>query len=697
MFQSLLAYLNSLFAGTSAPPSSNGPVDTTLSASNTSYTAPSNLTSQVLTITGSNDKVIDNTATLVVVAEGNSDAVTSSSTSVTFVAEGSQDSLTLTTVGANAILDLTDATGGAAAATQLTATQATATLMNTTYSCNYSVCYYCGPVPYLNVNGDNNKIRLGNYSMSLIVNGVSDIVVGGSGATTVTTGANASGDVILGGSGAMTVSSAAAGVNVIGGTGTMNVKLTGNYDNLVTGPGTMVATISSIGATIETGTGNSTINLTGSYATVVSGTGSTKVVYTDATGGGLFYEGSASGYAEFDVAASSSTLYGGDVVNATGSGMRIMSQASAQTDLGGSNYSQLQFSGYGAAAALLPDADISAALIAAAPIFLPAGVTIPATTGSSGSTSSNCCQPSCGSGGGSGGGGSSNSASYRIVSLNGSNSLVGSDSRLMFVTVNGASNSLYGGTAGQIYWIQSGELNKYFAGAGNNLIVGDGGRNVLEYFGAANPVTVNIAAGTAINGYGGVDSIYNMNWAEIGANSTAIGGRQDATLTAFGSNSTLQGGSGNDTLTGLGDSDTLIAGSGADTLNTSGQNTSFVIGKSGAIPQSTVINSGVVGATGALSFLAAVQPGQIWLAADKAGDLVIDILGTAKSVTVDNWFASGTQLASITAAGKTLTNAAINSLEQAMASYQAAHATFDPTKATALPTDSGIQAAYAWH
>lgn len=692
MYQSLLNFLSSYFGGwwtTAASPATV--TDTTVSGNNATYTAPANITSQQITITGNGDQVISNAATLVVIDIGSHDTVMTASKNVTFVAEGSSDTLTLTAAGANAVIDLTDAAVGAAAATVLNATQDTVTLKNTAYSCSYSSYYYCGQVPYLDVNGANDKIRLGTYSVGLAVNGIDNIIVGGSASSLVSTAAGSGPNAILGGMGSMTVTSAAAGMSVIGGSGGMNATLTGDYANVIGGSGTLTATLQSNFATVETGSGSATLSITGSGGTIVTGSGYSKVIYTDTVGGGLLYQGAATDrYSEFDVNAVGVSIYGGDVVNATGSNILINGRAAAATDQGGAVLSQAQGVVYGEASLLLPDADVAAAFAAAGVTFLPVGVTVSGVGGS-------------GVGGFAYGGrcgqGSQAYQGYRTITLSGSNNVVNSDSRSMFVTINGSNDVLYGGTSGQIYWIQNGQMNQYYAGAGNNLIVGNGGQtNTLEYLNAPGAVTVNLACNYAVNGYGGVDWVYNMNRVEIGANSTAIAGSQSATLTAYGDHSTVQGGSGADTLTALGNNDTLIAGAGSDTMTTTGTGDSYIVGQTGAVPLSTVINQQAAGVTGTLSFLACVQPAQIWLAKDSAGDLVIDVLGTAKSVTVDAWFSAGTQLSSFAAAGKTIGNSAINALETAMANYQASHPAFDPTKATALPTDSGIQAAYAgWH
>ncbi len=74
---------------------------------------------QELLITGNRDAVTSNATRLVAIAEGDGDSVTTASRNMTFVAEGADATLTLLSTGGTALMDLTDATTGAAAATTL--------------------------------------------------------------------------------------------------------------------------------------------------------------------------------------------------------------------------------------------------------------------------------------------------------------------------------------------------------------------------------------------------------------------------------------------------------------------------------------------------------------------------------------------------------------------------------------------------
>jgi Ca2+-binding RTX toxin-like protein len=100
---------------------------------------------------------------------------------------------------------------------------------------------------------------------------------------------------------------------------------------------------------------------------------------------------------------------------------------------------------------------------------------------------------------------------------------------------------------------------------------GGGGTNTLSYaaYGAAQPVSVDLSAGTATN-LGGILNIEN-----------ATGGAGNDTLTGNAGDNVLLGGAGNDLLSGgAGGNDVLVGGSGDDTL-LGGPGRSLLIGGGG--------------------------------------------------------------------------------------------------------------------
>jgi Ca2+-binding RTX toxin-like protein len=102
----------------------------------------------------------------------------------------------------------------------------------------------------------------------------------------------------------------------------------------------------------------------------------------------------------------------------------------------------------------------------------------------------------------------------------------------------------------------------FMGGAGNNSLDGRGGKNTVDYSGAAAAVNVNLATGTANNGYGGTDAILNVQ--------NAVGSRYDDTLIASDANAVLQGGAGDDRLLGGKGDDVLMGGSGKNYLDGGG-------------------------------------------------------------------------------------------------------------------------------
>jgi len=215
---------------------------------------------------------------------------------------------------------------------------------------------------------------------------------------------------------------------------------------------------------------------------------------------------------------------------------------------------------------------------------------------------------------------------------------------------------------------------------GNDRLYGGSGATVASYAAATNPVAVNLAAGTAQDGYGGTDTLVNIH------------------AVVAGNNATLTAGSGTDTLTVTGSNGTLVAGSGTSTLVDSGSGGFYKFGPGAT--RTTIVNgaAGNASASNELDFITGISNNQLWFL-QSGNDLKIDVLGTTNQVTVSNWFgATGNRLAEITA-GSVKLDSQVAQLVQAMATYSASHAGFDPTTATQMPTDAALQSTIAssWH
>ena len=91
--------------------------------------------------------------------------------------------------------------------------------------------------------------------------------------------------------------------------------------------------------------------------------------------------------------------------------------------------------------------------------------------------------------------------------------------------------------------------NLISGGAGNNTLDGGSGTNTLDYSSDPAGVTVDLATGTATNGWSGTDTISNFQ--------NVIGSAHDDVITGDSNNNVIDGGAGNNTLDGGGGTNTL--------------------------------------------------------------------------------------------------------------------------------------------
>ncbi len=119
-----------------------------------------------------------------------------------------------------------------------------------------------------------------------------------------------------------------------------------------------------------------------------------------------------------------------------------------------------------------------------------------------------------------------------------------------FVGVGNSGDNLILGGAGN---------DQLTGGAGNNTLIGSGGVDVAVYETAPAAITVNLLNGTAANGYGGTDSLQQIE--------NVIGSAFADTMTGDNGNNTLYGNDGDDVLSGGNGNDILIGGAGNDTLD----------------------------------------------------------------------------------------------------------------------------------
>jgi len=123
---------------------------------------------------------------------------------------------------------------------------------------------------------------------------------------------------------------------------------------------------------------------------------------------------------------------------------------------------------------------------------------------------------------------------------------------------DGGNNTLLGGDGDDA--INGGDGDDFlYGGSGNNVLDGAGGTDWVVYSQAPSAVTVNLTTGTAQNGYGGTDTVIDVE--------NVIGSSFADTLTGNSGANTLFGNDGDDVLDGRGGADTLFGGNGNDILN----------------------------------------------------------------------------------------------------------------------------------
>jgi Ca2+-binding RTX toxin-like protein len=147
---------------------------------------------------------------------------------------------------------------------------------------------------------------------------------------------------------------------------------------------------------------------------------------------------------------------------------------------------------------------------------------------------------------------------------------------------------------------------------GNDSINGLGGTDRADYRNARAGVTVNLATGTASDGYGGTDTLLNIE---------NVRGARDFNdlITGSTANNRLEGLGGNDTLFGGGGNDTLEGGAGADSLD-GGAGTDVV---------------SYASATSGIQAYFYATPGSGGLGGDAAGDIYTNIEGVIGSAFAD--------------------------------------------------------------
>ena len=515
------------------------------------------------------------------------------------------------------------------------------------------------------VTGANSTIVAGPGADTLLAGGTNDVLIGSAGATVMTSSSSTgvtntliagSGlntlttagafDTLIGGTGATVLTSTALGAEntLIAGTGANTLTTSGNSDTLIGGSGAdvLVSTTNGFDETLIAGSGVNTLMTAGTFDTLCAGTSSSTLIATGSQDTLIGHYGSA----VYSGIAGDTTAYWG--------------AGSVTVNLGGANIS---------------------------------GITIATVTGTNDKLY----------------GTTPNADTVTLTASGTTDTLVGGSGAVSQMYAYGTGDILTGGSAGNSYVRALGSGDTLIGGAGTAFLYGhangstliNGAGNTVAVYNDANS-TVKLGTGTAIDtGTGAVaDTLIGITVATIGGSGSYLSaaGAVADTLTGAGSNDTLVASTGASTLTATGSGDTLVAGAGASTLIARGTGSFYdVPSTAGAI---TIQNGATTNTTASneLDFGSGLTDEKLWFV-HSGNDLVIDQLGTAKSVTVKGWFSNTySQLSEITAGGLSL-DTKVNQLVAAMATYSAAHSTFDPTTATVMPTDSTLQTAIttSWH
>ncbi|SER04649.1 calcium-binding protein, partial [Thalassovita taeanensis] len=131
---------------------------------------------------------------------------------------------------------------------------------------------------------------------------------------------------------------------------------------------------------------------------------------------------------------------------------------------------------------------------------------------------------------------------------------------------NAGNDILQGGEGHDSLLGQAGD-DDLSGGTGNDTMDGGAGRDVLRYLDSSNAVTVNLATGTALDGFGGTDTLRNIEDVRASQYGDRLTGDAGVNrLFGFGGNDTIDGGAGDDILHGDEGDDSLLGGTGNDEL-----------------------------------------------------------------------------------------------------------------------------------
>jgi len=261
---------------------------------------------------------------------------------------------------------------------------------------------------------------------------------------------------------------------------------------------------------------------------------------------------------------------------------------------------------------------------------------------------------------------------------------------------------------GETYWNDASEMNigrrmrtggAYFKGEMADIQFVDGAALAGTSFGEDqngtwSPVDYTGALGT--NGFHlGFASSSNLGADADGTNSytshgTPVHASAGGPMTVAPAD--LSSTDGNDIITGGAEAETISGGLGDDVISGGGGDDTFrfAIGD-GA---DTIAGDGMdAGSTDTLAFEGALTRDDLWIS--QSGDnLRIDLLGSEDNVTLAGWFSTGTtpddRIDRIEAGGEVLTEANVQQLVNAMASWSAGNSGQDGDDLASMPEEQNL-------
>ena len=214
-------------------------------------------------------------------------------------------------------------------------------------------------------------------------------------------------------------------------------------------------------------------------------------------------------------------------------------------------------------------------------------------------------------------------------------------------------------------------------GAGADTLEGGAGEDTASYTGSASGVTVSLASGTGAGGDAEGDTLAGIEHLE--------GSDHADTLTGDTGANRLAGGAGDDSLYGGDGDDVLRGGAGADSLHGGAGDDIYEFGRGDGAD--IIDNRGESGSDDVLEFDSGIDADQLWFGRSD-DDLVIRIIGTDDSVTIEDWYhGTDNRLDFELGDGSELAAENVHALVDAMAAFTqpgAGETEFTPAQHTAL-------------